>query len=163
MYKQSFNDQSLREFLTKVHAYGQRVGGDNSTKRDAPFVGHKDLKSWIREEFKLIILFIKNIIKSKLMHSEGTPFGQELNDCVTLKNRHKCMDLGSEMACPNLKRNLATCLVLMIIKDSYHETGHDEIDKIFEEKVGLKNIKTTHATTFNRAVKGIATMFNHDS
>ena len=64
--KQSFNDLVLRELLTEAHVSSQRVGGVIAMIRDAPFVGPKDLNSWVREEFKLIILFINKIVKCGL-------------------------------------------------------------------------------------------------
>ena len=73
--KQSFNNLTLREILTEAHVSCQRVGRAFATTRDVPFVGPKDLKSWVRDEFKVMILFIKYIVKSGSMCLEGNPVG----------------------------------------------------------------------------------------
>ena len=49
-----------------MHVSGQRVTGAISTTRDMLFIRHKDLKSWVIEEFKLITMLIKHI--SKFIH-----------------------------------------------------------------------------------------------
>ena len=74
-----------------------------ATTRGAVFIGSKDLKSYLREELKFMIMFVKCIVKLGHTHVEGNPFVQFLNDYVTLKNRHKCMPLGLGMVDPNLK------------------------------------------------------------
>ena len=49
MSKQAFNNPGLRELLAEVHVFSQRVGRDISATRDFPFIGPKDLKSWMKE------------------------------------------------------------------------------------------------------------------
>ena len=68
-----------------------------------PFFGPEHLKSWPRIEFILMIILVKRISKCRIINSEGNPFGQGLNDCATLKNRCKHMEIVFEMVDPNLK------------------------------------------------------------
>ena len=82
MSNQSFNSTKLRELLTETHVAYQNA---TTTTRDLSFVGPKAFKSWLREEFKLMIIFVKNAAKCGIINSEDDPFGQVLNDCVTLK------------------------------------------------------------------------------
>ena len=60
---QSFNDPALREILTETHISGQRVVGGLTTTIYVPFVVLKELKSYMREEFKLMIILIKCVAK----------------------------------------------------------------------------------------------------
>ena len=107
-----------------------------------------------------MIMLIKNIDKLVLVHSEGNPFAQALNECATLKNRNKCVALGLEMVEPNLKSNLVMCIGIVWIKHGTEKAGYDAINKFYEEKVGFKCKVITHAKTSDRAAKGIVTMFN---
>ena len=107
-------------------------------------------------------MLIKHIDKFELINLEGNTFGQGLNDCATLKNRHKRVVTGLEMVDPNLKCNLVTCLGMTRIKDGADEDGHDTLFKIFVERVRLKHNEIAHTTTSDRAAKVVATMFNHN-
>ena len=55
------------------------------TTREIPLIGPKKLKSCVRGEFKLILVFVTHIDKLGFTCSEVNPFAQALNDCVTLK------------------------------------------------------------------------------
>ena len=85
---------ALRELLNETHVSGQRVDGDIATTRGTPFIVPKDLNSWMREEFKLMTMFIKCVTKCGLLNLEGKQLRQVLNECATLKNRHNCMAIG---------------------------------------------------------------------
>ena len=148
--------------LTETCLSGQRVTKDVATARDAALITHKGLNSWVREEFKLMIIFITCISKCALINSEGKPFGQALNDCDALKNRRKCMSMGLEMVDSNLKCNFGTCLEIERIKDGAYESGNDTLSKMFIERVGFKNNIMWHTTTSDRAAKGVTTMISHN-
>ena len=66
MSKKVFNDPALRELLTEAHDSDHRVSGAIATTRYAPFIGTKDLKMRVKEEFKLMMLFIKHMVKCGL-------------------------------------------------------------------------------------------------
>ena len=89
MSKKAFDDLALRELWTEVRVSGQRVSRAIATTRDAPFGRPKYLKSWLKEEFKLMTLSIKCVVKCGLTCSEVDPFGQGLNYCATFKNISK--------------------------------------------------------------------------
>ena len=116
MSKQYFDNTDLRELLTETHASGQRVARNISTTRDAPLIVSKTLKYWMREEFKLMIIFITHITKCGLINP-GKLFGQGLSDCATLKNRYKDMTMWLEIVDPNLKCNLGALLGIERVKD----------------------------------------------
>ena len=144
-----------------MHVSGQRVGRTISTTRGIVCVGRKELNSWVREEFQLMIALMKYIVKFGHMRSKGDQFAQFLNDCATLKNRHKHMSLRLEMAYPRLKCDLDICLGVVRVKDGADKTGHATINLIFDERVGFKYEQITHATTTDRSEKFIVTTFNH--
>ena len=130
---------ALREILTELHVAGQRVDGPTTTKRNVAFVGPKDLKSWIREEFKSIIMLIKCKTKFGIINLEGNSFGQRLNDYATLKNRHKHMTIGLDMVGPNLKCNLGILLDIARVEYGSDNVGHEKISKMFKERVGFES------------------------
>ena len=74
--KKSFDDLDLIELLIETCVLGQRVDAAIATTRDVPFVGPNDLKPWMREESKLMIMtmIIKYIAKLGFVDSEGNPF-----------------------------------------------------------------------------------------
>ena len=53
------------------------------------------------------------------------------------------------------------CIGMVRVKDGTDETRHDALFKNIVERVGLKHDEIAHATTFDRAAKGIATMLDH--
>ena len=126
-----FNKPALRKSLTESRVSGQRVSGIIIASRGVPFFGRKGLKSWEREEFKLMITFVKLIDKLGLTYSEGNPFVQALNYCATLKNWRKCMVLELELVGPDLKRSFGMRLGAIRIKDVTDKTGNDETNKIY--------------------------------
>ena len=74
MSKQAFDSLALRESLTETRASGQRVGGAVGKTRGIAFIVINKLKSWMREEFKLMISLMKHIVKLGHERVEGNPF-----------------------------------------------------------------------------------------
>ena len=93
----------------------------------------------MREEFQLMVMLVKHVVKLGYMHSEGNQFSQFLNGCTTLKNRHKCMKLGFQTLDPSFKCNLGACRGMVHIKDGTDKVGHALINLIFEEIVRFKH------------------------
>ena len=60
-------------------------------------------------------MLVKHIAKSGIINSMGNPFGQELNNCATLKNMYKDMEIGLEIADPNVKCNTGICMGVVLI------------------------------------------------
>ena len=72
------------------------------------------------------------------------------------------MAIGLEMVGSILKYDSGVRLVIIRVRDGTDEAGCTTINKIFEERVGIKHKEISHATTSDRAAKIIATMFNHN-
>ena len=97
--------------------------------------------------------------------SQGNPFAQGLHDCATLKNKTKHMALGLEFVDPDLDRNHSVCLGMTPIKDGLDVTGvaHIEAQVKLLTNNTLTHKEICHSTISDRATKGIARMFDHDS
>ena len=70
-----------------MRAVLKRFTRDPVSAIDVPFVGPKDLNSWVREEFKLIMTFIKCVTKYEIINSEGNTFSQGLSNCTAFKKQ----------------------------------------------------------------------------
>ena len=82
-----------------------------------------------------MIMLVKHSDKCGIINSETNPFGQWLNDCTTLKNRHKCVAIGFEMVNPNLKCSMGIFLRMVRVEDGYDKTWHETMSIMFKERV----------------------------
>ena len=85
-----------------------------------------------------------------------------LNECATLKSRHKYTPLVLDMVGPSLKCDLGTCLWMSRAKDG---TGKDRIapiNLIFDNRVVLNHEQVVRATTSEGDAKGIEKVLNHN-
>ena len=59
----------------------------------------------------------------------GEPIWSWINDCMTLKNRHNCVEIGLEMDDPILKLNVGIFLGVMRVEDGTGKVGYEKLSK----------------------------------
>ena len=89
----------------------------STCRHKGPNIDRKMLKSWVREEFEVFVLFLKFIISQKHHHAMGNPFAQALHDGGTLENGKKHQALSLQFIDTNCSGNFVVEIAFAQSKD----------------------------------------------
>ena len=99
--KRTFEDKYFHNTMKRFYHCGRVCVPASQARGSAVPAGTKILtltakvlKSWVRAEFEVFVLFLKLIISQKHHHTMGNTFPQALHERETLKNGKNCQSIS---------------------------------------------------------------------
>ncbi len=128
------------------------------------FIGPKELKDWVVEEYDLCNTLIKMLLTEKMEQAKGNTFAQITHDGATLDNRQHYQAVGIQFISPSWDRNYVVCTAF---KRSLYNTGEDVaelISKTMRERTGFGVLDIANSCISDRAAMSVAKHFGftHD-
>ena len=106
------------------------AGGGRESERKTPILGAHTLKEWVRAEHGVFKLYAKASVKDCVKYSEGNPFGQGLQDGVTLANHNKHFAIAVQCINPRLDNNMCLCIGMVPAKKGADGSGSGTSENI---------------------------------
>ena len=121
------------------------------------------LENYVRAEFALFVVFLKHLVKKKLIQTMGNAFAQGLHDGVTLGNHKGYESLGLDVVGTDWERNLPICVGFAPkpMRKNGSFDGSDAavglfFDNILQERTGYSLKEIMCGMTSDRAAGGVA-------
>jgi hypothetical protein len=141
--KRTFEDKYFREMMESCHFSGaatvERIGSHPPPKpTKAPILTAKILKSWVRAEFDIFLIFLKFMMNLKYNHSRGNKFGQCLHDGGTLDNGKKYQAMSLQFVDPEWSRNFVVAVGFARCKDGKASKVFQLFKRLTYEQTGIE-------------------------
>lgn len=147
---------SKREF--EAHEFREMLCEQNGGR--GVFLSQKQLKEWVRAEFRIFLTFLRYAVATKMEDAEGNPFAQAIHDGGTLANKCKYQACGLQFISEKADANLVVCIGLV---KSPHNTDMDVANlfkDVCKERTGFEFSELCMAVVSDRAAKGVSNQLN---
>jgi len=143
--KTEFESQRFRTMLQRSNR------GDNTA-----CLSRQQLILWVRAEFSVFLIYLKEIIAECFELSLGNPFAQALHDGGTLENKQKFQVFGLQFIAPDFESNIVVMVGLIPFSDGEDEAVASLLTKVTEERTRLPLSSMVASVMQDRATKGVA-------
>lgn len=142
--KREFESQEFRQMLS------EQAGGHGV------HLSTRQLKEWVRAEFRIFLTFLRYAIAIKMEEAEGNPFAQALHDGGTLKNHSKYQACGLQFISERGDANLAVCIGLVKSPFNMDVEVATLFKNVCKERTGFEFSDLCMAVVSDRAAKGVS-------